>query len=1048
MALAAGLAWPSAASPPNGDRPEAAPPAVAAALHKSTDRPAERDYQRLRARRTAIESQDSLARTGVAFPLLAETAASFKKLTKAGADKVLVILVEFDPSHSDTFAWTPGVSTWDPLGLCNPSEWTGLASDIGNPAASTNLAEVNGITQTTSFTYAGPLHNEIARPSGYTTATKTMIWTPDFNAQWYSDLIFGNGVKFQYTRESGSVVNEDFTGSSVRKYYEDLSAGRYTISGTVVGWLKLPHSVTWYGADPCPGSRSGVRTATDGGIPGAGSAASLVRDSLDAVKAAYPTFDWASYDQDKDGVIDRLWIIHAGLGEEDNPDLLAGTDYGENGMWSHSSSLSPAYTVTSRGGTTVKAGPYIMMPENCGISVLAHEYGHNLGADDLYAYGNGYTSAGMWTLMSDSWTGYPIGYLPQAFDPWHLDNWGWLDPMVVSDPSRIYKLSIGQASAFPGGSGVYRGARIPLPDGHSALAVHPTHGYEWYGGGLDTANGMMTLKTPVAIPAAGATLSASMAWDTETDWDFLWVQASVNGTSWTTLTNSHTTTEHSVDWIGGNYGFPQDLAAAGIAGFTGRSASWPNFASESFDLSAFAGKSVYLRFWYMTDWGTVGLGAFVDGVKVQSGSSVLFSDQATAASSAWTLTAPWIACDGTVPFSHNLYLQWRNVSSTGGYDRTLGDNRWYYGPANTGLLVWYNNNFYSDNEVFNHLTDAPGFGPKGRMLVVDAHPEPYRNPSWVDYGYANEAANLPSRSLMRDAPFSLDPSVGFTYSALSYEGRPAAPDFSDSQGYYPGAEYVSRGPGYSPPSIKWITQQWDSSVVMPSTANYGIRAPGYTASTEFRYCATPYGSGLLSCYWYPGGLGYDGSNGNPSEVNGQYGWNARVLSQTPSVGTVVVWNSAAPPPVAAPDTTVKPAGAAVTVPAPGVLANDSGPTGWKDVSTAELAANAAHGAVIVNPDGGYSYTPTPGYKGYDSFQYRIKTAYGVVSAAATVTLRPRGDANLDGQISAADARLALQWAGGLSAVADPAKVMAADLTGDGKVDLRDVVGIVRLSYGG
>ena len=57
-------------------------------------------------------------------------------------------------------------------------------------------------------------------------------------------------------------------------------------------------------------------------FPGAGSARTLVRDTLDAVKNAYPDFDWAKYDQDGDGEIDRLWIIHAGLGEEDSTTLL------------------------------------------------------------------------------------------------------------------------------------------------------------------------------------------------------------------------------------------------------------------------------------------------------------------------------------------------------------------------------------------------------------------------------------------------------------------------------------------------------------------------------------------------------------------------------------------------------------------------------------------------------------------------------------------------------------------------------------------------------
>ena len=61
---------------------------------------------------------------------------------------------------------------------------------------------------------------------------------------------------------------------------------------------------------------------------------------MDAVNAAYPGFDWAQYDQDGDGIIDRLWIVHAGYGEEDSPILLNRTDYGEAAIWSHSAAVS------------------------------------------------------------------------------------------------------------------------------------------------------------------------------------------------------------------------------------------------------------------------------------------------------------------------------------------------------------------------------------------------------------------------------------------------------------------------------------------------------------------------------------------------------------------------------------------------------------------------------------------------------------------------------------------------------------------------------------
>jgi hypothetical protein len=61
-----------------------------------------------------------------------------------------------------------------------------------------------------------------------------------------------------------------------------MSSETYTITGDVVGWLKLPHSTWWYGADKCPGARSGG-DLSDSGIPGAGSTKDLVRDALDAL---------------------------------------------------------------------------------------------------------------------------------------------------------------------------------------------------------------------------------------------------------------------------------------------------------------------------------------------------------------------------------------------------------------------------------------------------------------------------------------------------------------------------------------------------------------------------------------------------------------------------------------------------------------------------------------------------------------------------------------------------------------------------------------------
>lgn len=881
--------------------PYAAKPAPGA---KQVDQPNPRDYWRNMQRQHLLEAGQT---------------AEADALALTGTDRVLVILVEF--AGTDVFTWTAGTSTWDPLGIADPNEYTGTPGDCSviQEKIEDKLGHSLNPGDEVTFTYEGPLHNMIERPRSLDDRSGDTIWTEDFNPQWFYDFMFGNGVVISYTMQDNTPIYESFIGQSVRDYYSDLSSGRYAITGDVIGWLQLPHSTWWYGADSCPGRRSGANVPHSGAIPGAGNARTLVMDALNAVNAisnTIPGFDWHNYDKNGDGIIDRLWIVHAGYGEEDsttllNRDPVTGTNrtepypdafYGEASLWSHSSAVTPPYSVTE----DIAAGPYIMMPENGGIGVFAHEYGHNLGADDLYAYDEGETSAGFWTLMADDWTGYPIGFEPPAVDPWHLDNWGWLEPFVITDATKVYTVTLGQASRFANNSApgdVYRGVKIVLPQGVAPLPVPVWQGdYYWWGGKQDLANAMMTTKEPIDLTGASAvTLTFDLVYDIEEEWDFLWVQVSEDGETWETVTNTNMICTHAPDWIGSLYGFPDDLCGNGIYGFSGYNPDWPDPEAEVIDLTPYAGKSIYLRFWYMTDWATTNSGAFLDSVVVEADGAVVFSDDAESGDANWDYEAPWVRSDGTQQFTHNYYLQWRNVNPNGGYDSALGESRWRFGPANTGLLVWYNNNLYTDNEVFHYVNDYPGFGPKGRMLVVDSHPEPYRDPHWVEAGYPNEGANVSHRSLMRDAPFTLQDTVNFTmtnpyvYSpTVQFSGRPAVSAFHDALGYYPGAEYVRRSPYQG---MAWVTKQWDASVTIPSRKFYGVKAPGYNGSTPFRYHCSILTSGsyagYLGCYWFPSGLGYNGSTGDPAEVDGQYGWHVQLLEESPdhTWATVRIWNS-------------------------------------------------------------------------------------------------------------------------------------------------------------
>ncbi|MCX6623249.1 MAG: immune inhibitor A [Acidobacteria bacterium] len=848
------------------------------------DQPNPIEVRRIEARRHFVE------RLRAAGKSPREAAGSL--FAKTGQDQVLVVLVEF--GGTDRFEFIPSgpnASTWDPIGRMDGSEWTGKVGDCSA------IVKKYAITAPKTFTYSGPLHNEIQRPVSETDSSRTMVWREDFSKAYFEDIIFGEGTVYQFPRQDGSTVDEDVRGISVRSYFRDMSLGAYDFTGDVVGWVRVPHSVAWYGADPCPGRRSARHNepAHNGGISKAGSARTLVTDALEAVKQQYPDLNWAQYDADGDGIIDHLWIIVAGTSEADSV-MINRNGYGELGMWDHAASVAPAYSVVPG----IKAGPYIMMVENVGVATLAHEYGHNLGAGDLYSYGGGRPSTGFWTNMSDNWVGHPITSAPPAMDPLHLDEWGWLDPLVISDRSREYVVQLGQTGAFPGGEGVYRGVKIELEDGRAALAVKPNGANQWWGGNKDLSNSMMTLEVPLQLPAGPVALTFNIAYKVEQEWDFLWVQASADGgKTWKTLTNEHTTCTHDRGWIGGEHGFPEDLCAARIGGFTGTSPGFPAYSAETFDLGAFSGQSVLVRFWYMTDWNSTESGPFLDDIRITAGGRNIFSDDAEHGGG-WIYSGEFQRNDGDRRYKHAYYLQLRNARAEGGSDAGLANPNWRFGPVGSGLLVWYNNGNYSDNEIQKYLFDPPAFGPKGKLLVIEAHPEPYRDPGVLEEGFNNEGANLGCRMQMRDAPFSIDDSPGFLMKAITgwitrdtpFDGLPGVPLFSDSNGYYPGAELVMPGPKGETP--QWVTRQWDSSAVVPSRKPYPIRAPGFEAAQPMRFnCGRDSGAGGLSCdmFGLTERVGMDGGSGNPSETGGQYGWNVEVVEQSPSQATLRIWNS-------------------------------------------------------------------------------------------------------------------------------------------------------------
>jgi hypothetical protein len=160
------------------------------------------------------------------------------------------------------------------------------------------------------------------------------------------------------------------------------------------------------------------------------------------------------------------------------------------------------------------------------------------------------------------------------------------------------------------------------------------------------------LQRTVTVPAGGGNLSFWTSYNTEPDWDFMFVEAhTVGEDNWTTLPdiNGHTTNNtgescpegwHELHPFLAHYqGFDEATATCTP---TGSSGTW-NAASGSsggwqewnVSLAPFAGDQIEISISYVSDWSTQGLGVFIDDVNLL-GESTSFET----ALEPWTVPGP------------------------------------------------------------------------------------------------------------------------------------------------------------------------------------------------------------------------------------------------------------------------------------------------------------------------------------------------------------------------------------------------------------------------
>lgn len=127
---------------------------------------------------------------------------------------------------------------------------------------------------------------------------------------------------------------------------------------------------------------------------------------------------------------------------------------------------------------------------------------------------------------------------------------------------------------------------------------------DWYSGGENLWD--KSIVGEAFVDAGDPTLLLTTHWDIESYWDFGFVQVSMDeGTTWTSIENAYTTYDHDP-------GAHPDIVA-NLPGLTGTNDEW---ITMSFDLAAYSGQTVLIRFRYMTDWEVLYEGWYISGASV------------------------------------------------------------------------------------------------------------------------------------------------------------------------------------------------------------------------------------------------------------------------------------------------------------------------------------------------------------------------------------------------------------------------------------------------
>lgn len=282
-----------------------------------------------------------------------------------------------------------------------------------------------------SMRFASPRRAEY-KETPLNIATRGLIILVNFNDVAFTtsktemdSMLTGKNYTRNYTyKYYGRTYTVESEGSAW-KYFYDSSNGQYDPQFDVVGPVTVSQNMAYYGGNNSYGDKNPEAMIVE--------ACRLVDDSV----------DFSLYDNDKDGVVDFVYVMYAGLGEADGG--------GANTIWPHQyyvfQYLSLDNTQIDRYACSNEMDNYTK--HHTGIGTFCHEFSHVLGLPDLYETNttsmHDQKTLGQWSIL-DYGPYNNDGNTPPAYSAYERFFMGWLTPRLITEPENVTlaDLSVGK----------------------------------------------------------------------------------------------------------------------------------------------------------------------------------------------------------------------------------------------------------------------------------------------------------------------------------------------------------------------------------------------------------------------------------------------------------------------------------------------------------------------------------------------------------------------------------------------------------------------------